>query len=259
MRGLRRDDRSVSGYRETLDVLGRLQARQGEKDTVAAPRWGRRRDRTREDLAEEPPSAAPPPPPPPASQAQTTIRSTPVDPVRTGRPANAPVTGLGRPLLVADRGPRRRGTFVAVLALVLAAAAAVAYGIVSTRPTHKTGAPARNTERSTTTTTTSTTLPSSYAAVSTAGSSATYAPVTASYSLSVGATTADCWVSVTAADGTTVLAKTFTAGTSTVLQVSGRASIDLGAPTVASVSIGGVPVALPPGIVGPFTVTLVPG
>lgn len=221
MPGRRRDARSVSGYKETLEVLGRLQGRDADPARPAPP------------VSPRGPAEAP----------------------GVEEPPRRPV----RPLAALDRGSRRPRPPLGVGAAVLLAAAGIAYGVVSVLPHHRSPAPAGHSERSSTTTTsTTTTLPATYSPTSAAASSATYAPVTASYTLTVGATSAACWVSVTLSDGTTVLAKTFAPGTSTSVPVTGRASIDLGAPTVASLAIGGVPVTLPTSIVGPFTVTLVP-
>jgi len=98
--------------------------------------------------------------------------------------------------------------------------------------------------------------------VSATSSSATYTPSTASgstaYSLLVGATTSDCWMSVTSSTGTTVLAQTFTPGATASVSLTGRATIVIGATPSAQLAIGGIPLVLPSGATSPFTVTLVP-
>ena len=140
------------------------------------------------------------------------------------------------------------------------AAAAVAYGVLGSRhPRHTTLPPRSQAHATSTTTSTTTALPAAYTAVSTGPSDATYAPATAAYSLSVGATSGNCWMSVTTQSGKTVFAQTLAPGTSSAIPLSGRATVLIGAPTVAALSVGGIPLQLPSGIVGPFTVTLVPG
>lgn len=160
-----------------------------------------------------------------------------------------------------NRAPRRIGGIVAVAALVLAAIGAIVY--VGVRSPHKNrGASVTTTtgrsRHSATTTTTATTLPARYIAVSSTTSSATFAPVAASYTLMVGATTGDCWVSVTEASGTAVLSQTLTPGTSKSFAMSGKTTIVIGAPSVVKVSIDDVPAVLPQGAQAPYTVVLAP-
>jgi hypothetical protein len=88
---------------------------------------------------------------------------------------------------------------------------------------------------------------------------ATYAPATTSYTLTVGASSGNCWMDVTSASGTTVLAQSLTAGTTHPLTLSGKATILIGAPTVAVLKIDNVPAVLPAGAGAPFTVTIIPG
>jgi cytoskeletal protein RodZ len=157
--------------------------------------------------------------------------------------------------------PARRGRSVALLAvvLVLVVAGVGAFLVVrlhhGTRPTKQA---ARSLSHPTAPTTPATTLPSRYAAVSATSSSATYAPGTAAYSLLVGATTSDCWMSVTSSTGTTVVAQTFTPGATASVSLTGRATIVIGAPAAAELEIGGIPLVLPSGATSPFTITLLP-
>jgi hypothetical protein len=187
-------------------------------------------------------------------------------PVRGGEADRGPVPGgaprrTQRSLHVMNRAPRRIGGVVAVAALVLAAVGALVY--VGVRSDHrKPGTSVTTTtggnHHATTTTTTSTTLPARYTPVSSTTGSATYAPVTASYTLLVGATTGDCWVSVTEANGTTVLSQTLTPGTSRTFSMSGKTTIVIGAPSVVKVTIDDVPAVLPPGAQAPYTMVLAP-
>lgn len=240
----------MSGYRETLDVLGRLQGRERER--------GARPQRQEEPDAARGPTGSGP--------GQTQPERGPEEPSPRG-PAAPPLRGPGSPLGMRGsgnpggvRGSRRGASAgLAGLALVLVAGAAVAYGVARTHHTHApTPAASQKTRDTTSTTTTSTTLPSSYTAVSAGPSAATYAPAATSYSLEMGATSGNCWMSVTSQNGTTVFAKTLTAGSTASVSLSGRATVLVGAPTVATLSAGGVPLQLPSSIVGPFTVTLAP-
>lgn len=169
-----------------------------------------------------------------------------------------------RSLAAMGRKPRRWGIPVLAAIVVLAAVGGLVY--LGTRHTPKTaraddGAPAahatgaRHRRHSTTTTTAP---PVRYAAIASTASSATFAPDQSSYTLTIAATSGDCWVSVTSSAGATLLEETLPAGTSKSVAASGRTTMVIGAPTSAALSIGGVPAALPTGVVGPFTVSLDP-
>lgn len=239
---------SVRGYRQTLTTLQHLQghprqdrplsgtgsAAAGATGTGPASESGAIARASR-----RPPLAAPPSGPPSARRAQ-------------------------RSLMAMNHGPRRLGAPVLALVILAAVIGAIVYvGVHShhTTPTasHTTSSTTHATHHHTSAkTTTTTTAPARYVAVSTTTSSATYAPATSSYSLSVGASTGSCWMSVTKADGTAVLAQTFTAGSTRSVTISGRATILIGAPSVALLEIDNVPVVLPKGAQAPYTVTLAP-
>lgn len=104
---------------------------------------------------------------------------------------------------------------------------------------------------------TSTTLPSSYSPTTATATAATYVPPVSPYTLVVGATTGNCWISVTSG-GSTVLAQTFSPGTEQSLSLSGVATVLVGAPSVLTVTLDGAPVVLPSGFGSPFTMTLSP-
>lgn len=233
-----REAQSVADYRQTLDVLGHVSAERGVRPQASDP---------------EAPRAVPfeAPRQPATSHVVDAGRRR-----RTGAPGGAPAT-RDRSLLVMERPARRLGVPLAVLVLVLALCGGAAYlGVRARHPAH----PSKQATRSHAHrhTTTPTTAQASYAAVSSTSSSATYAPATSAYSLTIGATTADCWISVTSASGTTVLEQTFAPGASASVSLTGNSTILLGAPRAAKISIDGVPVVLPSGIQGPFTVTLSP-
>lgn len=228
---------SVHNYRQTLSTLEQLQGRPRSQDqerpaggagAAGRPTAGIRR-----------PRAAGQPVPP---------RPLPARPTR-------------RSLAAMDHGPRHLGAPVLAVVIVAAVVGVILY--VGARPHHTTPSAAHTTvttnppttQQSTTTTTS---LPARYTAVSTTTSSATYAPATTSYTLSVGASSGTCWMSVTDASGTTVWAHVVTAGAPHSISLSGKATVLIGAPTVATLEIDGVPAVLPTATQSPFTVTLVP-
>jgi hypothetical protein len=256
-----REAQSVKGYRQALDVLGQVaggERRVGPRAAPGAdapmPSSGDRPVAWAHDGLEEP------------GTDDARRRSTAAAGEARGRRDHS--------LSVMERPARRLGASLAAVVVVLAVGGA-AYVVVRTRhPTHRSAhagsssspAHARTPSRSPThahatagsSPPTTTRVPAQYTAVSSTSSSATYAPSASRYELTVGATTADCWMSVTSSTGTTVLAQTFTPGASSSLSLAGRATILLGAPRAAKLSIDGVPVVLPSGISGPYTVTLAP-
>ncbi len=259
-----REAQSVAGYRQTMDVLGHL---------------GEARGIHRQGLPE---AAVPVAAPHERSKAAGAGRFDDAQSSR-GRSSTgvhgAPPRRRDRSLVVMERPARRLFAPLAVSVVVLAAVGGAAYVVVRGHHTTRPPAAHRPAQASAHShshshshgqththshghsqghTSTPSTAPASYTAVSSTSSSATYAPVTSSYSLTVGATTADCWMSVTSSSGTTVLAQTFTPGTSASVSLDGGSTILLGAPRAAKMSIDGVPVVLPKGIAGPYTVTLSP-
>ena len=251
------DAHSVDGYRQTLDVLSHL----GGSDRGVE-------SRSLTDLARGAPRAAPGLPPraapgAPASGGGDGGVAGSFDDLDAGARHPIPTT-IGndaprrdRSLLVMERPARRLAGPVAAVVLIVAVGAAAAY--VVSRSHHAARPPKQATSsHSHTRTPPTTSLPTRYTAVSSTSASATYEPPKATYSITIGATTSDCWMSVTTETGTTVLAQTFAPGASASLSLTGHSTIDIGAPSSAKVSIGGVPVVLPSGIAGPFTVTLVP-
>ncbi len=246
-----REAQSVAGYRQTLDVLGHLGGSERDVRLHESPEPGAARARRYER--------------PKGAEAASS------DEIGAESAHRHSITALGGPskrrdrsLLVMERPARRLGGSLAALVLVLAAGGAVAYVVVRahrvTHPSKQSAAShSHSGSRSHGHSTPPTTAPPRYTAATSTGSSATYVPATTSYSLTIGATTADCWMSVTSASGTTLLAQTFAPGASaTIRSLTGRSTIILGAPRSADVSIDGVPVVLPSGIAGPYTVTLTP-
>lgn len=256
--------KSVAGYRETLDVLGHLggSARHGgpvgATRPARAPRPARLEQASRGavpvfgDRSEDPPATA--------TRWQrhddddgAGARRPRLESVRTGPPPRPSLAAMQRPA-------RGLGLPVVVALVVLAAAAAGAY--VELRGHRHSPAAARTKVSHTTTShpahsVTTPSAPSSYAPLSASSTRATYVPSTTDYSVTIGATTGPCWVSVTSG-GTTLLEQTFAAGASASVTLKGAGTVVLGAPQNATVSIGGVPVELPKGSAGPFTMTFAP-
>jgi len=184
-----------------------------------------------------------------------------------------------------NRRPRRLAAPIASAVVVIAVVAALA--VVGARQRHHattttTGSHVTNTLHATTTgaagaaggttasttppsthhrrgVTTTTTLPLRFAPQSPTATTATYVPPTDNYTLTVGATTANCWVSVTEqANGKVLFAGTLTAGQQQSVQASGVATIAIGAPSVVAVSLDQTPVVLPEGYQSPFVMTFQP-
>jgi hypothetical protein len=218
---------SVEGYRRRLDTLQHMRNRPAVRPGPPPDEGGEPHVRTL-------------PPPPPSARARE------------------------RSLAAMNYRPRRVGGPIAAVVIVLAAVGALVYVGLQHRH-HTTPTSSRTTTSSPGhhhshghSTSTTTTLPKRYVAVSSSVTSATYAPASASYVLSVGATTGQCWVGVTASNGTTVLSQTLTPGTVKSLTMTGRSTIVIGAPSVVTISIDHVTVVLPAGAQAPFTVTVVP-
>lgn len=233
---------SVKGYRQTLSTLEHLQEHP-RHERVPLSRGSDRLEGRSEG----------------GSEARRDVVRVPPRPM--GPPAGRRAQ---RSLSVMNHGPRRMGAPIAVLALLVVLVGALLYIGLRSHPRTPAGSHATSTtvaghhRKTSAPTTTTTTLPAQYTAVTTTTNSATYAPATTTYTLVVGATSGSCWMSITNAQGTTVMAQALTAGSSQSFSLSGKASILIGAPTVAALKVDNVPVVLPSGAQAPFTVTLVP-
>jgi len=242
---------SVAGYRQTLEVLGHL----GGGDRGVRPLRERPEPPGNGALAHRPGRVA----------GTFDDLGTEAKPAASGGYAAAEGRLWGgtvgtsrrdRSMRAMERPARRVGLF-ALAVVVLLAAAAAAYLVA--RPHHAAPRPNRSAAASGKgQAPPPTTQPARYTAVHATGSSLTYAPSTPTYTLTVGAATADCWISVTSSAGTTLIEQTFAAGATASLSLSGRATIVIGAPQAARISISRVPVVLPGGLAGPVTVNLVP-
>ncbi|MGH9083437.1 MAG: DUF4115 domain-containing protein [Acidimicrobiales bacterium] len=240
------DAHSVEGYRQTLSTLQGLGAR-------SSGRPMRLLDDEPRDLRRR------------AGPADRPVGRRIVDDAGAG-PAPLAGPGIDRAMRAVDRrGPRPHLVVLMLVALVVAAGAAV---YLTGRPHHSPGA-ATGTSNSAGTAghgtgsharhrTTTTTVPLHYQPTTSTASTASYTMPTATYAVTLSVTSGNCWVQVTNAAGTTVFAQTLAAGTSHHLTLSGRMTVNLGAPSVVSVAVDHAPVVFPTGYRGPFTMTFVP-
>jgi hypothetical protein len=76
----------------------------------------------------------------------------------------------------------------------------------------------------------------------------------ADYSLTIAATSGDCWVEVSnTATGTVLFTTTLLSGQSHAIAATGPLTVIAGAPGVFTATVNGSPVTLPPGNQAPFT------
>ena len=199
--------------------------------------------------------------------------------------------GEDRAISAMNHRPRRLGAPVLVGLVVLALLAVVVY-IGARSPHHGTPSAGKGTTTTTTTSarasgghgstgttgaagagggghghgttttsaprTTTTTAPQTYTAVTSTATTASYTPPSGSYTVTLAATTGNCWVTVSSSSGSSLLSQTLAAGQSVPVTTSGQTTIVVGAPSVVRVSIDHRPVVLPTGYQTPFTITLAP-
>ncbi len=180
------------------------------------------------------------------------------------RPARAPITrGVASAAPVAsdpsrhDARVRVRRTRLVAGAVIVAGgslAVALALGSSNPRPTPRPN-PARPITAASGSTTSTTSASSSLAPASPTSFTATYSAPSAPYTVAVDAS-ASCWVMATdPSTGKVVWTGTIAAGGSHSLAVSGPLVVELGAPSVARVTVDGRPVQLPAGFRSPFRLT----
>jgi hypothetical protein len=76
------------------------------------------------------------------------------------------------------------------------------------------------------------------------------------YSLTLAATTGECWVDVTnPATGAVLFTTTLQSGQSHAISATGPVTVIAGAPGAFAATVNGAPVTLPPGNQAPFTLT----
>jgi hypothetical protein len=108
----------------------------------------------------------------------------------------------------------------------------------------------------TTTTATSTAPPAVSGATTATPHAATYDVAAPSYSLSLAASSGECWVEAeNPATGTVLFSGTLFSGQSHIVSASGPVVVIAGAPGAFAATVNGVPVTLPPGYQAPFTLT----
>ena len=131
-------------------------------------------------------------------------------------------------------------------------------GAVTSTPTHPattTGAGSGHRHHEATTTTTSTTAPPAVSApTAVTAHTATYTVTAPDYSLTISATTGECWVEVTnTSTGTVLFTTTLLSGQSHTVAATGPVTVIAGAPGAFTATVNDSPVTLPLGNQAPFT------
>ena len=211
-----------------------------------------------------PPVPPVPPPPVPNPSEPLTFDDAGPDPV----PATFMTGNEDRVIHSINRRPRRLGgpaaAVAAVLVLVLVliltglhsdttnhhgkSANAVTTTLPTTHPTTV------HHHHATTATTTTIAPPPVSAATAATAHTATYTVAASDYSLTLGATSGECWVEATnTATGAVLFTTTLLSGQSHVIAATGPVTVIAGAPAVFTASVNGSPVTLPLGNQAPFT------
>jgi len=207
-----------------------------------------------------PPVPPVPPPPVPNPSEPLSFDDAGLEPV----PATFMTGNEDRVIHSINHRPRRLGgpaaAVAAVLVLVLVL---ILTGLHSDNSKHHgaTSTPATthpadtHHHRATSTTTTTTTAPPPVSAATAATAhTATYTVTEGDYSLSIGATSGECWVEVSnTATGGVLFTTTLLSGQSHVIAATGPVTVIAGAPGAFTATVNGSPVALPPGNQAPFT------
>jgi hypothetical protein len=154
-----------------------------------------------------------------------------------------------------SRRPRRLGApiaaAVAVIILVTGLAIAGARSRTPHTTTSTTTAHHHGTKTGATTTTT-TARPTTFTAASVSGLNATYQLPFTSYTVEFTATTGNCYVEVTNAQGQVPYASVLDAGQSKQLTLNGNSKVDLGAPAYVQVKVDRTPVTFPSPLPAPL-------
>ena len=210
----------------------------------------------------------PPAPPPPVANP-----SEPVTFDDAGADGGAPpggfMSGTEDPVIhsINHRPRRLGGPAAAVAAVTVLIVVLIVTGLHTNSPNHHgrsgtatttAGTHPRPTSRhSNATTTTTTTAPLTVSApASTSAYAATYQVADASYSLSLAATTGECWVEAKdTATGSVLFTATLFSGQSHTITASGAVTVIAGAPAAFSATVDGSTVSLPSGYQAPFTLS----
>ena len=204
-----------------------------------------------------------PPPPVPNPSEPLSFDDASLEPV----PATFMTGNEDRVIHSINHRPRRLGGPAAAVAAVLVLVAVlILTGLHSDNSKHHgkaatsatstptTNPPDTHHHQATSTTTTTTAPPPVSAATAVAAHTATYTVAVTDYSLTVGATSGECWVEVTnTATGGVLFTTTLQSGQSHTVAATGPVTVIAGAPAVFTATVNGAPVTLPPGNQAPFT------
>jgi hypothetical protein len=105
---------------------------------------------------------------------------------------------------------------------------------------------------------TTTTVPLQFRPTRATSGSATYAPPSSSYTLTVSAAAGPCWIAVQTVSGTTTFAQTLATGEVRSFALNGVVNVTLGAPSAVTVVLDNEPVVFPAGYQNPFRITFQP-
>lgn len=212
--------------------------------------------------ADRPP--VPPVPPPPVANPSkpVTFDDASPDPV----PVTFMTGNEDRVIHSINHRPRRLGAPIAAVAAVLVLVAVlILTGLHSNATKHHgksaaattaTTHPATKPQHHESTTTSTTAPPSVSAPTAVTAHTASYTVAASSYSLTLAATTGQCWVDVTnPATGAVLFTTTLQSGQSHAITATGPVTVIAGAPAVFAANVDGAPVTLPPGNQAPFTLT----
>jgi len=164
-----------------------------------------------------------------------------------------------------NRPRRLAGPAAAIAAVTVLIVVLILTGIHSNAPPHHAKAGATATSQphpgtrahDQTTTTTSTAPPSVSAPQAGTAHAATYQVAATSYSLSLAATTGECWMQATnTATGSVLFTATLFSGQSHTIAATGPVTVIAGAPAAFSATVDGTAVSLPAGYQAPFTLRL---
>jgi Domain of unknown function (DUF4115) len=273
------DEHSVQHYHRQLHTLEEMRTHPADDspnghdgaDEAAFPaRSFRMSSSSTVRLTEADQPVVPPVPPPPVPNPSKPLKFDDASPEPV--PATFMTGNEDRVIRSIDHRPRRLGgpaaAVGAVLVLVLVL---ILTGLHSTAPKHhgKAASAATTTPTShpathqhhrattTTTTTTTTTAPPSVSApTASTPHAATYTVAAPTYSLTIAATTGECWVDVTnTTTGAVLFTTTLQSGQSHAIAATGPVTVIAGAPAAFSANVNGSPVILPAGNQAPFTLT----
>lgn len=156
-----------------------------------------------------------------------------------------------------SRRPRRLGAPIAAAVAVIILVTGLAIAGARSRTPHSTTSTTTGHHKgtktgSTATTTTTTARPTTFTAASVSGLDATYQLPFTSYTVEFTATTGNCYIEVTNAQGQVPYASVLDAGQTQQLTLSGNSKVDLGAPAYVQVKVDRTPVTFPSPLPAPL-------